>query len=611
MKQTMQRLYDTRRRDLTRLGLVCAVALLCGLRLLLAAQGRLYLEPENSPIDDQLMYNAARSIGAGQWLGAYGYCTIGKHMFFSVWLAGVHALGLPYLVANTLLLLAAGWVCAAALAPVLHKRLWVLAAFFLLTYCPVGFDKYNYRVYRDSITVALLLLAFGGFIGLVLRLTDGARSRWGYAVAGGLGLGASWLNREDGVWLLPFCVCLLVFGILVLCRQRGLRGLWRQLGCLCLPFLLLGGCLAAYAGCNQAYYGRFLLSDLTSRDFTTAYGMLAGIADKGTGACRPVTRATRQTLYDNSDFFAALQPYWEDRMVLNGYGSVETGEYGGSYYYALRLSNSLAGQYQDAAETKAFYEQMAAELERLERQGVIAISHFHASTVPYWRGEYLAPTLSELAKELGMGLFCTGFDPTPRLSVYSRQELVDEMCAYLKGDIVHGYQEGTDQPYCNLLQRAAFLAERVLCWVWRVFSLAGLCAGVWWAVAGWRRGMAVLFGRRAPGKPEETAGRGTPAAQKTPTEAGAKPAAGQALAKGKQAPPDADFWRWVLVWGLGLSAVLRCALMSYMEVTVFRIGGYLMYLSTAVPLFGLAGLLALRQAAVAYKEYKEHKEKTS
>ena len=39
---------------------------------------------------------------------------------------------------------------------------------------------------------------------------------------------------------------------------------------------------------------------------------------------------------------------------------------------------------------------------------------------------------------------------------------------------------------------------------------------------------------------------------------------------------------------------MRCALMSYMEVTVFHIGTYLMYLSTASPLFGLAGLLGLQ-----------------
>lgn len=565
----MKGLLDKNSHDLSRMGLVLAIVLLCVVRLLLAAQGRLFLEPENAPIDDQLMYTAARSVTAGQWLGPYAYNTIGKHMFFAVWLAGAHWLGVPYLVANALLHLLGSWVTASALFPVLKKRLWVLAAFFLLAYCPVGFDQYNYRIYRDSITVALMLLALGGFAGLVLRLDAPRRkTAWVYSVVGGLGLGASWLNREDGVWLLPFCCCLVVLGGWAFCKAAAPGARWKALAaklpCLGLPFALLAACLALYAGVNKAYYGRFIVSDLTSRDFTTAYGLLAGIEDEGTGACRPVTRATRQLLYQNSAFFAELEPYWESPVVLNGYGSKESGEYNGSYYYALRLCNALAGQYQDALETQRFYEQMAQELRCLEQQGVIRITAFHRSTVPFWRGAYLTPTLQELGNGLQMSVFCTTFDPGPRFSVYSKQEMVDEICAYVKGDIVKGYREGSDQPYYNPLQRAAFLLEKLLCWLWRAYIVVALAAALWWAVAGCRQGFGVLFGRRGADR------------------------------------ADAGFWRWVLIWGTCLSALLRCALMAYMEATVFHIGTYLMYLSTAVPLWGLAGLLGLRQAVAVW-----------
>lgn len=559
----MKKLFDRQRRDLTAAGLALLVILACAARLVLAAQGRLYLEPENSPIDDQLMYNAAVSITNGQWLGPYAYNTIAKHMFFSVWLAFVHWLGAPYLLANAALALTGAWVMASALAPVLKKRLWVLAAFVMLAFCPVGFDRCNARIYRDSITVSLLLLAFGGMIGAVLRAMPAEKeahprrrcaARWGYAVIGGLGLGASWLNREDGVWLLPFCVCFAVLGAVLVVKAQGLRRSTSALASFCLPFVLLAGCLAAYAGMNNAYYGRFLISDLTSRDFTTAYGLLTGIEDENTGACRPITRATRQVLYDNSDFFAALEPYWESPVVLGGYGSKDAGEYGGSFYYGMRLANQLAGQYRDAAETKAFYEEMAAELRRLEAQGVIRITHFHATTVPYWRGEYLLPTLKELGSELKMALFLPTFEPRTPISVYSRQELVDEMRQYLHGDIVRGYQEGTDLPYFN---PKAYALEQALCWLWRCFAAVGTVAGLWLAFARFRQGFAALFGRRRPVELPEVC-------------------------------------RWVLVWGLGLSALMRCALMSYMEVTVFHIGTYLMYLSTASPLFGLAGLLGLQ-----------------
>lgn len=593
----MSKLWNRQQKDLTRFALILAVAVLCAIRLVLATQGQLYLEPENSPIDDQLMYNAAVSISNGQWLGAYAYNTIAKYMFFSVWLAFVHWTGLPYLVANAALGLAGAWVLASALRPVLKKRSWVLGAFFLLAYCPVGFDRYNYRIYRDSITVALLMLAFGGLIGAVLRalpLKTGSSSLrgpaqspvpdptktasapksesgptgkqtlsgWLYAAVGGLGLGASWLNREDGIWLLPFCLCFLVLGAVALLKTVGFKKSFTSLLSFCLPFVLLAGCLAAYAGMNLHYYGRFILSDFTSRDFTQAYGLLTGIEDENTGRRRPITKATRQLLYDNSDFFAELEPYWESGMVLGGYGSRDEGEYGGSFYYGLRLANQLAGHYTDAVETQHFYEQMTQELRRLEKEGILSIPHASASTIPYWRNDYLAPTLKEFGSSINMTLFCTNFDPNPSFSVFSKTELVADMQNYLNGEIVPPkvFAAGTDEPYHTLLQRAAFTFETVLCWAWRILVVPACLAGLWMAGAGCKKGFAFLFSRRA-------------------------------LCQGQPVP--CSYPVWVLLWGLGLSVLLRCAIMAYMEVTVFGIGTYLMYLSTAVPLAGLFGLLGV------------------
>ena len=563
----MNKLYDKKQKDLTAWGLAAAVSVLCLVRLVLAAQGRVILLPDTSPIDDRLMYNAAVSITEGRWLGNYAYNCIAKQMFFSVWVALLHTLGVPYLIGNAALGLLGAWVTAAALRPLLRRRWRVLTVFALLAYCPVGFDQFNYRVYRDSITIPLMLLALGGMTGCVLRLLlpEQARrpaDRLLYAAVGGLGLGASWLNREDGVWLLPFFVCIAVLTAAVLLKKDGPRRAWKALTVLLVPFVLLGGCLAAYAGMNLKYYDRFILSDLTSDDFVTAYGLLTGIEDEGTGACRPITYATRQKLYANSAFFAALEPYWEHPMVLNGYGSTETHEYGGSYYYGLRLANQLAGHYADAAETEAFYREMTAELLRLEEEGVIAFAHRGHSTVPYRRWEYLVPTLRETGSGLAMALWMPTFDPAPQMSVFSDVPSADpeEMLAFLRADMVRGYVAGTDQPYYNPLQRAVFLAEDALCLLWRVCILPAVLAGLWAACRGGKNGFALLLGKKTACGTESS---------------------------------RAAFAAWVLLWGLLLTALLRCGLMAYMEVTAFAIGTYLMYLSTAVPLLGVCGALGV------------------
>lgn len=571
------RFADKSTHDLTRAGFVLAVLALCAVRLLLAAQGRLYIEPENSPIDDQLMYNAAVSITNGAWLGPYAYNTIAKYMFFSVWLAFVHALGLPVLLANAALGLAGALVMAGALGPVLKKRTLVLAAFALLAFCPVVFDRYNYRVYRDSITVSLLLLAFGGIVGAVLRAlplkkaaTRGQTAAgWAYAAAGGLGLGASWLNREDGVWLLPFCLCFVLLGAAAVLKTHGFKKSLSALASFVLPFALLGACLAGYAGMNQKTYGRFILSDFTSSDFTEAYGLLTGIEDEHTGARRPITYSTRQVLYQNSAFFAALEPYWEDIHVMGGYGSADKNEYGGSFYYGLRLANQLAGHYTDARETEAFYRQMSAELRRLDAAGVIRITHARSSTVPYWRNEYLAPTVKEFGSSLSMTLFCSGFDPEPGFSVFTKEALASQMQSYLHGCIVTPkvFAAGTDKPYYNPLQRAAFFGENLLCWLWRILIVPAVLAGLWSAFRLGKKGFGFLFGR------------------------------------GREMPEEYPLW--VLLWGLLLSVLLRCAILAYMEVTVFGIGTYIMYLSTAVPLAGLFGLLGVHALCTQIKEHRE------
>ena len=63
------------------------LAALTALRLVLAGQQLAYVWVGGAPLDDELMFRAANSISAGQWLGSYDYLTLSKAMFFPVWLA--------------------------------------------------------------------------------------------------------------------------------------------------------------------------------------------------------------------------------------------------------------------------------------------------------------------------------------------------------------------------------------------------------------------------------------------------------------------------------------------------------------------------------------------
>ena len=86
MKNLYKKLINTDLSARTMLILMAAAAVL---RLIMVSQQRLILYPESSMLDDMLMVQAAENILAGNWLGSYSYLTIGKHMLFALWLAGV------------------------------------------------------------------------------------------------------------------------------------------------------------------------------------------------------------------------------------------------------------------------------------------------------------------------------------------------------------------------------------------------------------------------------------------------------------------------------------------------------------------------------------------
>ena len=97
-------------------------ALLVCLRLALTGFQQAYIWVGGAPLDDELMFRAANSITAGQWLGAYDYLTLSKAMFFPVWLALLHALHLPYLISGAALWCGAALTAAFAFSPLWRKK---------------------------------------------------------------------------------------------------------------------------------------------------------------------------------------------------------------------------------------------------------------------------------------------------------------------------------------------------------------------------------------------------------------------------------------------------------------------------------------------------------
>lgn len=266
----------TKRRALSARAFWLCVALLVCLRCALTAFQQAYTWVGGAPLDDELMFRAANAVTAGEWLGAYDYLTLSKAMFFPLWLALLHALHLPYLVAGAGLWCAASLLAAFAATPLWRKkepgraRLYTLGLFALLACLPSSWAAYTLRVYRDNIFPALCLFFFAGMAGAALRavLCPAGKTRlWPWLLAAGAGLACGYLDREDaGLFLLPFGAAATLILLVVLARARR----WRACAAQLIPYGVLAAAVLAFCGMNQSRYGVFALSDFSEGPFAAA-----------------------------------------------------------------------------------------------------------------------------------------------------------------------------------------------------------------------------------------------------------------------------------------------------------------------------------------------------
>lgn len=544
---------------LTALALTAAKLLLTSFQLLLVTPG-------GAVIDDTLMYNLAQSIANGQWLGEYGWLTLSKHSFFSVWLALLHTLHIPYLLGGQLLQIAAAVAGAWAARPLLKTRKAKLFVYALLLWNPAASSaEVQLRVYRDNITPALAIFLFGGVIGCALRWRRPARESVGFALLAGAGLAAFYLNREDAAWVLPFAAVGAAVTLWFLWRgekPQKTPGRVQKSLLLAVPFVCLGAGVLVYCALNNAYYGRFILSDFTSKEFNDAYGALTRVASEHPQEKIPVPRDVREKLYTLSPSFAALEPYLETTMKYNGYGSIPDREFNsGGFYWALRQAADEAGFYADAQTAKQYFETLAAEVNALCDTGAVQAGPPRSGTMPRIEARYIAPTLWEGVLNFGRVLTFAEAQPahwthmSEELSMNA--ELRAGVEAFLKSGTNWQAQAGTVLPYYSPLRQLVYRLLDAVRWVYAFLLPVGFVLALGWQVLFARR----VFAKNAPALPCPTLARMV----------------------------------WLIQLGLLLSIFLRCCMIAFLFVASFNNVPHVMYLAAAHPLALLYAVLGISQ----------------
>ncbi len=545
----------------------CAlIAFIIALKLFLTSQQMIFIYPDAAPIDDELFFGMAQSITQGNWLGEYNWLTLSKYPLFSVWLAFLHALNIPYLLGGQILYTLSCLCALFAVMPVINGNKMRLLLFFVLMFNPVQTAAVvQLRVYRENISSALALLLFAGFIGAALRIKAKPLCTLPFVLMGGIGLSGSYLNREDGIWFLIFCIPASVFTVYFALKNKE-KMAKKAIKCAlqALPYAVLTLGICAISFMNLQYYGRFTVSDYTSTEFTGACGALmrVSLADEFEQLSKiPVSVAALDAVAEHVEIFAPVNEQLKQPDMINGLGDVSTGEYSaGGFFWALRSSVYAAGLANNASGAQQFYAQLTSEINALCANGTLPYSGGElSSTLMPFKAQYILPVLGEgFLNFTRMLLFSSTHPMFSNISI-SPPEDTQVYETYLLESVNIAAQPNTSLAYYSPLQNLSFLALSIIRYGISAFMVFAFIAALLFQIKHGKIAMLSTF-------------------------------------KGEK-------WEHNVLWwvqlGLILSVVLRCLIIAYMFVTAFNPWvGRVPYLCCAQPallLFCIIGLFLAAQ----------------
>lgn len=528
---------------------IAVLALLAKLAMSYTQFASIY--PPLAPIDDDLMTKAAMSIVNGNWLGEYSYLTISKHAFFSLWLALINITGIPYLVGNMLLWALACFFAVMAFRPVIQKNWMKLFIFLGLLYNPAASAQYATRIYRDAIFPSLCLMFFAGVAAVGLRYRESVKKWTGWLCLYGVSFGCIYLCREDGIWVVPFFAAafVIVTGLLIFEKSKGILP---KVISMVLPFALSLGIIGGYCYMNYIHYGRFIVSDFTSGEFTSAVGALSSLEQDNWHPLVSVPKDVREDVYKTCPSFAKLEEQMNSWLVTHGHMNPEIGDFqSGAFYWALRMARAEEGYYKDALTAKNYYEQLVKEIQRAVDEGLLKTTsgknNLRKSSTPPIRLEYVPDVIAETFRGFRVSILFEQCDPLAERAVGTEEEIkpVEE---FIHQPGATALIANTEIPYLSPVRRITHGILRAFAALYKICIPVMFIITVFWQIKKLRRDiMAKKF--------------------------------------------DTESMLNIILLGFVAMALLRCAMIAFVEVASFNIGTYVMYLSTVHPLLIIYGFI--------------------
>lgn len=511
----------------------------------------------NAPIDDTHYYETALSIGQGNWLGEYNWYTLAKGMFFSVWLWMLNVLHIPYLVGGQLLFLSGIAIFIKALNGYLIKRRTDrLIIFCFFWFMPYSWASFTLRVYRDNILPYLCLLMFAGFTGIILRTGQSWKKSVPFALSAGLGVGLAYLTREDAMWLFPFAVCAFLFCILFGFLKKDRKKIIDILAPVLITVAICFSSVGVYCGMNYRYYGYFGVNEISAPEFNRALSLMVSCEEDLPHTHKIICKDTRLKISGEVPMMAELCEVLDNGSYYHGYQYDDEQEFNSNgFFWMFKKAAYDMGVAGSPSESEAYWKSLADEIQAAVDEGRLSSVKIKglAAISPYifpYDSSFLKPVLSELWNSVRTLTFFEQNSSLPPLSMVN-EETGKEWEHYLNSLFSSRYAEaGTDNVEYFFPQITVEIIYTVILWIYRILFWPLVLYSIYSMIR--ETGVCVR----------------------------------QIIAKDTKT----DASTAIMMLGVFLSFLLRTSLVSYIEVTNFHLGTYLMYLSAAgMTLFVFAG----------------------
>jgi hypothetical protein len=364
-------------------------------------------------IDDQWFVERASWISAGEWLGPFDVHTLIKQPGYPLFIAAVHAVRLPLLLAHQLLYVFAIALMLVAIRPVLPTRPRRLLAFALMLFNPMTMNApISARVDRSGVYPALTILLFACLVGLVSSCDRPRRSTLAWGVGTSLAIVALWLTREEWLLLLPPLICGLVLAIVRLARA-GIAPVQRiaaGVAVACIPLSVVAGTLWIEQ-VNDSTYGLPIIN-VEQTSLSAGIGPMFRVDPATTVDRYPVTAETRALIYAVSPTFARLRDEIEagggerfSTLRPDGVRDLD----GQVFQWVVLDAIGATGHATTAVQLDDTFHALADEIDTACANGRLRCGNPHSGIAPAWKWSrlpgLLARTLTGLRKTIDLAAF--------------------------------------------------------------------------------------------------------------------------------------------------------------------------------------------------------------